>query len=152
MTSAGVNEANGPATWGEPVPDSEIVDVQAWLGAPIPVAWKHYVQRKRWLRRGWLVSGTFVTLHSPYETRSSMLAWDEALEGHPGYYQLGTDGSRLLYCVDLRQIDLGVMITDIAAGDWDEADRTGLSLEQFIDRIDDGSFRPYPGPASGTAD
>lgn len=148
MTSANVNETNGPATWGEPVPDSEILDVQAWLGASIPVAWKRYLHRASWLRRGWLASGTFLTLNSPHEARASMLAWDEALDGHPGYYQLGTDGSRLLYCVDLRDIGLGVMITDIAAGGWDEADHPGISLEQFIARIDDGSFRPYPGPAA----
>ncbi|MFJ9388450.1 hypothetical protein ACIRON_06510 [Nocardioides sp. NPDC101246] len=144
MTTAGIDETIEPASWGSPVAESEIAAVEAWLPAPIPSAWQDYMQRGRWLRRGWLRSGAFVTLEPPAEARSLMQAWDEALDLHPGFYWLGTDGSRLIFCVDLRDLELGVIVTDIAASGWDDADRLGIPIEEFIRRIDDGTFEPYP--------
>lgn len=144
VTSAGVDETIESATWGGSVPDSEIIAIETWLPAPIPSPWKEYLQRDQWLRRGWLRSGTFVTLEPPGEAQSLMQSWNEALELHPGFYWLGTDGSRLIFCVDLRNLDLGVMVTDIAAAGWDEADRLGISVPEFIRRLDDGTFEPFP--------
>ncbi|MFI5624124.1 hypothetical protein ACIA03_11730 [Nocardioides sp. NPDC051685] len=144
MTSAGIDETIEPAIWGSPIPDSEIVTVETWLSAPIPSAWKGYLQRDQWLRHGWLRSGAFVTLEPPREAQSLMESWAEALDRHPGFYWLGTDGSRLILCVDLRDLDRGVVVTDIAAAGWHEADLLDISVEEFIRRIDEGTFEPYP--------
>lgn len=143
MTTHGVDETRQAAIWGETVPDGEIAAVEEWLAAPLPDAWKAYLQRDRWLRSGWLRSGEFLTLESPDEAWALMEAWNGALELHPGFYLLGTDGSRSIYCVDLRNISLGVMETDIAAGDWAEAERLGISVEEFVRHIDEGTFSPH---------
>ncbi|OIJ26227.1 hypothetical protein [Nocardioides luteus] len=142
MTPAGIDETIEPAIWGDPVPDDEIASVETWLSAPIPSPWRDYLRRDRWLRRGWLRSGAYVTLEPPREARSLMESWADALDRHPGFYWLGTDGSRLIFCVDLRDPDLGVMVTDIAAAGWDEADPLGLSVGEFVQRIDEGTFEP----------
>ena len=62
-----------------------------------------------------------------------MDAWGEALALHPGIFVLGGDGSRDLWCVDLRDPDSGVLLTDIASSGWDDAEPLGLSVEQFVD-------------------
>lgn len=142
MSAAGVDESAGAAEWGEAVDDREIADVEEWLGAPLPGAWRAYVQRERWFRRGWLRSGAYLILESPRDARSMMEAWDESLDLHPGFYQLGTDGSRLIYCVDLRDPDAGVLVTDIVAEGWEDADRLGLTVEEFVGRLDDGTLEP----------
>lgn len=144
MTPSAVDETRGAATWGGPVLEDEFLIVESALAAPLPLAWKDYLRRDRWLSRGWLRSGAFMTLLSPNEAQSLMSAWDEALDAHPGFYPLGTDGSRLLYCVDLTEPELGVMITDIAASGWDEAEIIDYTVEEFVASIDDGSFHPYP--------
>ena len=144
MSASTVDETNGPATWATSVADSDFAAAESALTASIPVAWKAYLQRERWLSKGWLVSGTFVTLLSPTDAQGLMSAWDEALEDHPGFYPIGTDGSRNLYCLDLRSPELGVLLTDISSGGWDDAESLTLSVEEFVAQIDKGTFRPSP--------
>lgn len=142
-TTPGADETRPAATWGEAVSGEEIAAIEGWLGAPLPDAWKTYLHRDRWLRNGWLKSGEFITLESPDEARSLMEAWNGALELHPGFYRLGTDGSRSIYCIDLRDITLGVIETDITAGGWNDAESLGISIEEFVGQIDDGTFSPH---------
>ena len=142
MSASNVDETGEPASWGSSVPDSDFTAAESALTASIPVAWKTYLQREQWLSKGRLRSGTFVTLLSPTDAQGLMSAWDEALEAHPGFYPLGTDGSRNLYCLDLRSPELGVLLTDNSSGGWDEAESLNLSVEEFVAQIDNGTFRP----------
>jgi len=139
-----VDESIRPAEWGASVPAEVLDQVEQMLGASLPKAWRAYVRRDRWLRRGWLESGNYVQLYAPDEALALMTAWEEALELHPGFYPLGGDGSRDMYCLDLRDQDPMVQLTDIASSGWDDAEPLHLSVAQFVAAIDEGSFRPYP--------
>lgn len=140
--STGVDESIEPAVWASAVSEQEIDDTERWLGASIPAAWTAFLRRDRRLVKGWLVSGDFIWLESPAEARELIHEWDETRERHPGVYRLGTDGSRDIYCIDLRHLELGVQLTDIVSAGWEDAEPLGLSVEAFVRRIDDGSFTP----------
>ena len=122
------------------MPQREIDEVEAWLGAPLPEAWVSFLRRDRRLARGWLASGDYIWLESPAEARELAEIGDEDGERFPGRYRLGTDGSRDIYSVDLRHPELGVLLTDIVSEGWNDAEPLGLSVEEFIGRIDDGTF------------
>lgn len=140
-------------SWGEPVSDAEFVEVTTRLGTPPPAAWLEYLRRDRWLRSGWLSTGHYIALEAPIEAWNRMLEWEDSLAAHPGMFRLGSDGSRNIYCVDLRNPDGGVLVTDITASGWEDADRTGLSVEEFVQAVEDGSFDPYPAdPPGGSPD
>lgn len=68
----------------------------------------------------------------------------DASSSYPGFYLLADDGSRDQYCIDLRRPDRGVLCTDIASFGWADAEPLGLSIEDFIHAIDEGTFNPYP--------
>jgi hypothetical protein len=139
-----VDESIQPAEWGTAVPAEVLDHVEQTLGVRIPDAWRGYVRRDRWLRRGWLESGNYVQLNALDEALAIMTAWGEALGLHPGFYLLGGDGSRDMYCLDLRDRDPMVQLTDIASSGWHDAEPIHLSVAQFVAAIDDGSFQPYP--------
>jgi cell wall assembly regulator SMI1 len=104
-----VDESIQPAEWDTPVPAEVLDQVEQMLGVRLPEAWRAYVRRDRWLRRGWLESGDYVQLHAPDEALALMAAWGAALELHPGFYPLGGDGSRDMYCVDPRPRPAGAV-------------------------------------------
>lgn len=137
-----VDESLQPAQWGSAVPDHEIATVQTALRSALPAAWRVYVQRERWLRKGWLESGAFVMLYDPVAALELMDAWDLALERHPGFYVLGGDGSRDMYCVDLRVADPPVLLTDVTSEGWASCEPLLPTVEAFVRSLDDGSFDP----------
>ena len=139
-----VNESIEPARWGEPVSDKVINAAEEQLHAPLPPAWRAYLQSQRWLRRGWLESGDYVHLYDPVESLDLLDAWGDSRALHPGIYFLGGDGSRSIYCVDLREEEPTVQLTDIVGGGWMDAEPLLASVEQFVAAISDGMFRAFP--------
>ena len=139
-----VDERNQPARWGERVDDDVVAAAERRLGHPLPGAWRAYLQGSRWLREGWLESGEFVQLFDPGEVLDQLDAWGEATSRHPGVYFLGGDGSRNLYCVDLRDPEPAVQLTDIASGGWQDMEPLLDSVEAFVEAIRTGSFSAYP--------
>jgi hypothetical protein len=133
-----------PAEWGTAVPAEVLDHVEEMLGVRLPEAWRGYVRRDRWLRRGWLESGSYVQLDAPDEALAIMAAWGEALDLHAGFYLLGGDGSRDMYCLDLRDHEPMVQLTDITSSGWRDAQPTNLSVAQFVAAIDEGSFPAVP--------
>lgn len=55
-------------------------------------------------------------------------------------------GSRSIYCIDLREAEPAVQLTDITGGGWHDAELLLDSVEQFVEAIRDGSFRAFPEP------
>lgn len=45
------------ATWGKPVPPEVFAESEAVLNARIPVAWRDYLTRDRWLTKGLVAVG-----------------------------------------------------------------------------------------------
>jgi hypothetical protein len=110
----------------------------------LPGSWREYLQGERRLREGWLESGDYVQVFDPSEALDRLDAWGEATQHHPGIYFLGGDGSRDLYCIDLRDPESAVQLTDIASGGWHDVEPLLPSVETFVEAIRDGSFRAYP--------
>ena len=138
-----VDESLEPATWAVATPPEEIIEAERRLGMPLPAEWRRYLQRERRLESGWLESGVFVYLHGPAKALEIMDAWQPARSAHPGFFLLGDDGSRDMFCVDLRNLDLGVLLTDIVSSGWRDAQPLDLSIESFIQAVDDGTFDPF---------
>lgn len=138
-----VSESIEPARWGEPVSDRAIATTEGHLHAQLPPAWRAYLQSQRWLRRGWLESGDYIHLYDPEESLEIMDAWGDSTALHPGIYFLGGDGSRSIYCVDLRDAEPAVQLTDIVGGGWMDAEPLLDSVEQFVAAISDGTFRAF---------
>ena len=63
---------------------------------------------------------------------------------NPGIFFLGGDGSRDIWCTDLRKPEVGVLLTDIASSGWSDAEALGLTVPEFIADIDNGTFVPHP--------
>lgn len=81
-------------------------------------------------------------LYAPDVAMEWMEAWSPALELHPGFYLLGDDGGREMYCIDLSNPGNQVMSADIVSSGWDDTESLGLSVIEFIDSIDNGTFDP----------
>lgn len=126
-----VDESLEPARWGEPVSDDVITAAEGQLRSRLPPAWRTYVQSRRWLRRGWLDSGDYVHLYDPEESLELLEAWGNSTQLHPGIYFLGGDGSRSIYCIDLREAEPAVQLTDMVGGGWHDAEVMLDSVEQF---------------------
>jgi hypothetical protein len=47
-----------------------------------------------------------------------------------------------MYGVNLDEPDLGVVSVDLASSGWDDVEPLDISVEQFVARIDDGTFDP----------
>lgn len=137
-----VDESTSAARWGIRVPDAQIEAVQSALGRELPSAWCEFLQRERWLEEGWLDSGAFVQVYEPSKAIDMMEAWRPAIDLHPGLFLLGGDGSREMYGVNLNLAGQGVLSVDLASSGWDDVEPLGMSLEQFIASIDDGTFDP----------
>lgn len=73
-----------------------------------------------------------------------MVAWTPAWKRHPGFYLLGSDGSRDMYCVDLDDQQHCVRLTNIVSSGWHDAEELGLTVDQFICALDDGTFDGPP--------
>ncbi|OFE14184.1 hypothetical protein BA895_11195 [Humibacillus sp. DSM 29435] len=132
------------ARWGEAVSDEEIAAAEQQLGLRLPPDWRDFLQGGPWLREGWLASGQFLQCYGPTEASELIAAWDPGAARHPGIYLLGGDGSRDLYCVDLRDAKPAVQLTDITSSGWHDAEPLLPSVSQFVDAIRDGSLRAYP--------
>ena len=140
-----VDESIQRAEWGEPVSDNDFARVESRLPSTIPTAWREYLQSERWLRAGWLESGDYVQLFDPVEALGLLEAWGEAVSLHPGIFFLGGDGSRNLYCIDLRDREPAVQLTDIASSGWHDAEPLLTSVQEFVQAVRTGEFRAYPG-------
>jgi hypothetical protein len=116
--------------------------VETDLGRALPSAWREFMQRERWREEGWLKSGAFVQVYEPRRALEVMTAWSPAIDLHPGLFLLGGDGSREMYGINLDEPGLGVVALDVVSSGWADAPRLNMSLEQFITRIDDGTFDP----------
>ncbi|NHA69912.1 SMI1/KNR4 family protein [Phycicoccus flavus] len=139
-----VDERIEPAVWGEPVDDDDLAEVEDSLKARIPPPWRAYLQDRRWLRHGWLESGDFLQCFDPRQALERLEAWEESADLHPGIYLLGGDGSRNLYCVDLRQENPAVGLTDMVSSGWHDVETLVANVESFVEAIRDGSFQAYP--------
>jgi hypothetical protein len=139
-----VDESLEPAQWGDPVGEGEIAAVEDLLGVGLPQAWRDYLRRDRWLRQGQLESGDYLRCFDPHQAREQLDAWGEAAQLHPGIYFLGGDASRNLYCIDLRDPEPAVQLTDIASSGWHDTEPLCASVDQFVDAIRAGTFRAYP--------
>lgn len=137
-----VDESTSAARWGARVPDAQIEAVQSALGRELPSAWCRFMQRERRLEEGWLESGAFVQVYEPTKAMDMMEAWSPAIDLHPGLFLLGGDGSREMYGVNLNRVGEGVLSVDLASSGWDDVEPLGMSVEQFIASIDDGTFDP----------
>jgi hypothetical protein len=139
-----VDESIQPAEWGQPVNDDDFAAVESRLRTVIPTAWREYLQSEQWLREGWLESGDYVQLFDPVEALDRLDAWGEATSLHPGIFFLGGDGSRNLYCVDLRDHEPAVQLTDIASSGWHDMEPLLASVQEFVHAVRTGDFRVSP--------
>lgn len=139
-----VDESEQQARWGEPVSDGFIADAEQRLGVRLPAAWRDHLQGGRWWREGWLRSGQYLQCYAPDEALGLLEAWGEGAQRLPGIYLLGGDGSRDCYCVDLRDRQPTVQLTDITSSGWHEAEPLLASVQAFVDAVCDGTFRAYP--------
>jgi hypothetical protein len=128
------------AEYRGPVADQEFTDAEQALGRALPAAWRTYLQRDSWFRRGWLTSGAHVCLHSPREMLASHDAWDDAIDEHPGIAIIGGDGSREQLALDLRSDPAPVLLVDITSNGWDDATRQADDVSQLLDHIEAGTF------------
>lgn len=141
-----VDESMEPAQWGEPVNDEVIATAEQKLQSRLPPGWLSYLQGDSWLHKGWLNSGDYIQLYDPAESLELLEEWGESTRLHPGIYFLGGDGSRCIYCIDLREAEPAVQLTDITGGGWDDAELLLDNVEQFVEAIRDGTFRAFPEP------
>jgi hypothetical protein len=59
------------------VADEEFAEATEALGAPLPVAWRDYLQGRSWFRRGWSSSDFYVWLYTPVDLTGD--GWHDAL-------------------------------------------------------------------------
>ena len=128
------------ADYRGPVDDQEFTDAHRELGRPLPAAWRVYLQGASRLRRGWLMSGTYVWLYTPYEMLDLLDASGPTTDAHPGMAIIGGDGGREQLVLDLRSDPAPVLLIDVASSGWDDAIRQGDDVSELIDRIEAGTF------------
>ncbi|WP_433174270.1 hypothetical protein [Actinoallomurus sp. CA-150999] len=124
------------------VADEEFAEATEALGAPLPVAWRDYLQRRSWFRRGWSSSDSYVWLYTPRETHetNAVLRETGANEAFPGMAVLGCDGSRELLAVDLRDDSSPVMLVDLTGDGWHDALPQAENITRFIELVESGAF------------
>lgn len=123
-----------------PVPDEEFDQAEAALGRQFPAAWREYLQGQAWLSRGWMETGSYLTLLTPGKSLEMGEAWELAAQLHPGVMILGTGGSRELLVVDSRDPLAPVALVDVASDGWASA-VPQLPVGQFISEVEAGTFR-----------
>ncbi len=122
-----------------PVPDEEFDRAEAALGRVFPGAWREYLQGQSWLSRGWMETGSHLTMLTPDESLEIVEAWELAAQLHPGVMILGTDGSREMLVVDSRDPLAPVALVDITSDGWANA-LPQMPIEQFITEVEAGTF------------
>ena len=122
-----------------PVPDEEFERAEAAHGRQFPGAWREYLQGRAWLSRGWMETGSYLTLLTPEESRELVEAWDVTAQLHPGVMLLGTDGGREMLVVDSRDPLSPVTLVDITSDGWANA-LPQMPVEQFITQVEAGTF------------
>jgi hypothetical protein len=128
------------ADYRGPVDDQEFTDAHRELGRPLPAAWQAYLQGASRLRRGWLTSGTFVQLYTPYERLELLDASGPTTDAHPGMAIIGGDEGREQLVLDLRSDPAPVLQIDVTNSGWDDAIRQSDGVSELIDRIEAGTF------------
>ena len=123
------------------VPNEEIQAAEQVLGAPVPEAWRHYLQQSSWFRRGWLSDECFVRLHRPSESIDDVGAWGVGAASHPGIMIIGDDGAGEQLALDLREKEPRVVAVNYVSTGWDEAIEQSESLCIFLEQIENNSFR-----------
>jgi hypothetical protein len=123
-----------------PVPDEEFERAEAALGRHFPGAWREYLQGQAWLSRGWMETGSYLTLLTPDESLEIVEAWELAARLHPGVMILGTDGSREMLAVDSRDPLAPVTLVDITSDGWASA-LPQMPVEQLITEVEAGTFK-----------
>ncbi|GAA1416175.1 hypothetical protein ACFQZ4_48315 [Catellatospora coxensis] len=119
--------------------DREFADARA---AALPSAWRGYLQRSAWFRRGWQPTGCYLWLYPPREGIELAEAWGEdAVGAHPGIAIIGGNGSREHLAIDLRKDDPPVLLVDAYASEgWADALVQANSVAEFTGRVEAGSF------------
>lgn len=133
------------AEYRGPISDIEIATVESHLDAAIPEAWRQYLQRSSWFRRGWLASGAYVWLYSAAESLETIRAWGASARAHPGILIIGGDGGGAMLTMDLREQQPRVLLTDNVSPGWADS-IVQCSLGDFIGQLDRGSFDFSFGP------
>jgi hypothetical protein len=122
-----------------PVPDEDFDRIEAALGRQFPGAWREYLQGQAWLSRGWMETGSYLTLLTPDQSLEMAVAWEPAARLHPGVMILGTNGSREMLVADSRDPRAPVVLVDITSDGWANA-LPQMPVEQFISEVDAGTF------------
>ena len=122
-----------------PVPDDEFDRAEAALGLQFPGAWREYLQGQAWLSRGWMETGSYLTLLTPDQSLEMAEAWEPAARLHPGVMILGTNGSREMLVADSRDPRAPLVLVDITSDGWANA-LPQMPVEQFISEVDAGTF------------
>lgn len=127
------------ARYRGPVTREEFDRTEAALGRQFPGPWRDYLQGQGWLSRGWMETGTYLTLLTPGESREMLEARELAAELHPGVMILGTNGSRETLVVDSRDPLAPVALVDITSDGWANA-LPQMPVDQFISEVEAGTF------------
>ena len=60
-----------------PVADEEFDRAEAALGRRFPRVWREYLQGQAWLSRGWMETGSYLTLLTPDQSLEMAEAWSK---------------------------------------------------------------------------
>lgn len=122
------------------VSTAEIDHAEQALGLRFPVAWRSYITRSVWFRRGWMATGAYVWLYTPSETVDHVRAWIGGRRDRTGMLVIGGDGASEVLTVDARLVDSSVTLTPNVSVGWIDSIEQAPSLEQFLAAIDTGTF------------
>lgn len=123
-----------------PVPPAEIEEAENHLGHALPRAWREYLLRPSWFRRGWLSEDCYLRLHRPAESVQIAAAWQPSTALHPGILLLGDDGAGEHLALDMRTpAPRVVAIPNVSAG-WDAGIEQAESVESFLAQVEAESF------------
>lgn len=128
------------AEYSGPITDLEIRNAEAALKLTFPNAWREFIQRDAWFRRGWMKTGAYVSLYTPSESVEYWRAWGASAAERPGMIIIGGDGAAELLTVDARQSDPPVTLTPNVSAGWEGSIEQAASISAFIAAISDGSF------------
>jgi len=123
------------------IDDREIAEAERIMKLRFPPAWRAYLQRDTWFRRGWLASGDYVWLHRPLESAETWTIWhDLQLEDRPGMIAIGSDGGQELITLDGRNPRSAVTLTCNVSEGWVDSTPLCDSIEAFVDAVEGGTF------------